>query len=149
MTENDILALSWKQPFASLMLHGKIETRKWNTKYRGYVLICASKKSYTVNEIFNICGGVQYYRITDTFFKSGYDPNKVDSLCGLAIAIGKLVDCRPMVKEDENKCFVIHNPNLWCHIYEDVKPIQPFPFKGHQGWTKLDKETFDKIHYII
>lgn len=145
MTENDILALSWKQPFASLMLHGKIETRTWSTKYRGYVLICASKKSYTVNEIFNICGGVQYYRIINTLGTDRFD----NTNNGYAIAIGKLTDCRPMEKEDEDKCFVIHNPNLWCHIYEDVKPIQPFPFKGHQGWTKLDKETFDKIHYII
>jgi len=29
--EETILALSWKQPFATAMLYGKIETRVWNT----------------------------------------------------------------------------------------------------------------------
>ncbi len=38
-------ALSLKQPYASLIAEGikTIETRKWATKYRGDILICASK----------------------------------------------------------------------------------------------------------
>lgn len=38
-------ALSIKEPWASLILAGKktIETRTWKTKYRGKVLLCASK----------------------------------------------------------------------------------------------------------
>ena len=157
MNEN-IRGLSWRQPFASLMLHGKIETRTWKTNYRGWVLICASKKSYTSDELYYICGGqYQYRRIIDVL---GYDPSQFDDLygrcdppkfddnCGQAISVGKLVDCRPMKKEDEDDCFVSYSPNLWCHIYKDVKEIKPFPFKGKQGWSKLDKETFDKIEYI-
>ena len=46
-----IKALSWKQPYASLMLKGKIETRSWPTNYRGLVLICASKAPYSIKEI--------------------------------------------------------------------------------------------------
>lgn len=42
----DIRALSTKQPYASLMLHGKVETRTWDSKYLGWVLICASKQAY-------------------------------------------------------------------------------------------------------
>jgi hypothetical protein len=145
MTENDILALSWKQPFASLMLCGKIETRVWKTKYRGEVLICASKKSYSLKELNDICGQYQLYRIFDTLH---CDLGCVDDLCGLAIAIGRLVDCRPMQKTDEDNCFALYNPDLWCHVYEDVREIKPFPFRGKQGWSKLDKTTFDKIEYI-
>jgi hypothetical protein len=39
-------ALSIKEPWASLILSGKktIETRTWTTRYRGSLLICASKK---------------------------------------------------------------------------------------------------------
>lgn len=39
-------ALSVKEPWASLIREGKktIETRTWNTKYRGDVLIVASKR---------------------------------------------------------------------------------------------------------
>ena len=39
-------AISLKQPYANLVCSGKktIETRKWNTKYRGDIVICSSKK---------------------------------------------------------------------------------------------------------
>jgi len=39
-------AVSIKEPWASLILSGKktIETRTWSTKYRGDLLLCASKK---------------------------------------------------------------------------------------------------------
>lgn len=39
-------ALSVKQPWASLIDDGTktIETRKWSTRYRGDLLICASQK---------------------------------------------------------------------------------------------------------
>lgn len=38
-------ALSIKEPWASMILSGKktIETRTWKTKYRGSILLCASK----------------------------------------------------------------------------------------------------------
>lgn len=52
----EIRALSWKEPYASLMLHGKIETRPWSTKYRGLVLVCASQKPYTEAELMGIAG---------------------------------------------------------------------------------------------
>jgi hypothetical protein len=44
--DQKLMALSWKQPYAELMLHGKIETRTWQTKYRGWVMVCASKQPY-------------------------------------------------------------------------------------------------------
>lgn len=39
-------ALSIKEPWATMIRDGRktIETRTWNTKYRGEVLLCASKK---------------------------------------------------------------------------------------------------------
>jgi len=39
-------ALSIKEPYASMLRNGKktIETRTWETKYRGPILLCASKK---------------------------------------------------------------------------------------------------------
>lgn len=154
-----ILALSWKQPFASLMLHGKIETRVWPTNYRGLVLICASLKPYSDTQILNICGKEQYLHAHKTL-------NGNSGLPGHAIAIGKLVHCRPMVKEDEDKCFVEYQEpwlatdkngiltkkaamgiktKLWCHIYEDVKPIEPFPWSGTQGWKEVTEEQKKQI----
>lgn len=60
----ELRALSWKEPFASLMLLGKIETRVWDTKYRGLVLICASKQIYTADEIRHISGDEQLLSVT-------------------------------------------------------------------------------------
>lgn len=39
-------AISLKQPWANLVAEGKktIETRKWNTRYRGDLVICSSQK---------------------------------------------------------------------------------------------------------
>jgi len=134
--DKKLLALSWKQPFAELMLHGKIETRTWNTNYRGWVLICASKKGYDFHQWFSISGSKQGQRITkilgrgcDHFLRSG-----------MAIAIGKLIDCRIMKQEDEDRCFVQYFPDLFCHIYDFVVPIEPILWKGTQGWKEVTSD---------
>ncbi len=151
-------ALSWKQPFASLMLHGKIETRTWETKYRGLVLICASKTAYSEAQILSISGEVQ----TQRSFLTIIDAERKQYL-GHAIAVGNLVDCRPMRLCDEDKCFVEYrepwienqangkppkDKMLWCHIYEDVKAIKPFPWTGVQGWKEVSQEIIDSIVYL-
>jgi hypothetical protein len=64
---------------------------------------------------------------------------------GKAIAIGRLIDCRPMRKEDEDKCFVQFFPDLFCHVYTDVQAIKPFPWKGKQGWSEVSPEVKSKI----
>lgn len=137
-----ILALSWKQPFAELMLHGKIETRTWNTNYRGLVLICASKQGYSNQQIKNIAGESQYQRILSLL---GLYPTQN---VGCAIAIGKLIDCRPMQLKDEDRCFVQYRPDLFCHVYEDVRVIEPFKWKGTQGWKTVTPDVIDRIKFI-
>jgi Fe-S cluster biosynthesis and repair protein YggX len=120
------------------MLYGKIETRVWSTPYRGKVLICTSKLAYDQETVKRICG-------EDLFFKMCVAMNKDSGsldLNGYAIAIGRLVDCRPMEKEDEEKAFVNYRPDLYSHIYEDVKAIKPFPWKGTQGWKTVDQSIY-------
>ena len=125
------------------MLLGKIETRTWNTNYRGLVLICASKMPYNESQVMGISGEVLTQKSFIDLLNNGIKEEK-----GKAIAIGRLVDCRPMREEDENKCYVKYRPDLFCHIYEDVKPIKPFDWKGSQGWKTLDAETIKKISFI-
>jgi len=156
--------LGWKQPFASLMLHGKIETRVWDTKYRGWVLITASKGTYNTNQIEDISGVTQGYRILKQF------NGDIKSLpTGKAIAVGRLVDSRPMTVSDEDACFVQYkepwvvpvtrdffgtpvttykNKQLWCHVYEDVQPIEPLEWYGNQGWNTLDVGHKEKIFLL-
>lgn len=145
LSDEKILALSWKQPFASMMLYGKIETRGWITKYRGLVLICASKKDYNFDQVYNIAGERQVFRITDILTRiNGHYLNNYRS--GMAIAIGELIDCRPMKPEDEDACFVKYYDDLYCHIYKNVCPINPFTWKGKQRWTEVTSEQRKSIN---
>ena len=50
-------AISLKQPWANLIAEGKktVETRKWNTHYRGDLIICSSKKPDIYPSGFAIC----------------------------------------------------------------------------------------------
>ena len=136
-------ALSWKNPFAYLMLKGKIETRTWSTEYRGLVLICASQKSYPFPELIDISGLSQFLKLTDTLAGLNLDKSN-----GHAIAIGRLVDCRPMVSGDEEACFVRYREGLFCHIYENVRPIEPIPWKGSQGWRNVPEEIIKQIKIL-
>ena len=137
--DQKLLALSWKQPFANLMLYGKIETRTWSTNYRGWVLICSSKKGYDMGSLRQICGPEQIARMSALFNRKLNIDSLEDHLPnGVAIAIGRLVDCRPMNPGDENSCFVKYYPDLFCHIYKHITPIDPLEFKGSQGWKSID-----------
>lgn len=141
--DQQLTALSWKQPYAELMKHGKVETRTWATNKRGWVLICASRKSYNLAQVTDISASAndarQVMRILSRTQKTANMHH------GHAIAIGKLVDCRPMRPEDEDKCYVAFNPQLFCHVYESVTPIKPFPWKGCQGWKEVSQEVKDQI----
>jgi hypothetical protein len=145
-----VRALSWKQPYASLMLHGKVETRTWDTQYRGWVLICASKEPYTYDQTCAIYGK----ELDSKILKPLLWKYPHDLPAGQAIAVGKLVISEQMgyyagqEQAIEDKCFVKYYPDLWMHTYEDVQAIQPFDWKGCQGWKKLDAETIDKIVLI-
>lgn len=138
----EIRALSCKQPYAELMLHGKIETRSWYTKYRGLVLICVSKKSYSTEQLRNISGGNQLWRMGE--FLDIENPKYE----GKAIAIGVLIDCRTMKPEDEDKCFVRYYPDLWCHEYIHVTPIVPFEWKGSRKWGKVGEDIISSIKFL-
>lgn len=140
-----VRALSWKQPFLELMSHDKIETRTWPTKYRGIVVMCASKTSYKTWQLIGICGHHQLNRITALI---SHKEAEMYANRGKALKVGMLVGCRPMNKEDEDKCFVEYHSTLWCHIYTNVRNIEPFPWKGSQGWRTVEPAIADKIKYI-
>lgn len=135
-------ALSWREPFASLMMCGKIETRTWKTNYRGWVLICASQKKHTEGTIISISGEIQSQRILSLINRGKLKENP-----GFAIAIGELVDCRPMCKSDEETCFVKYNPELWCHVYRHVREIVPFKWKGQLGFKNLSQTDLNRIKF--
>lgn len=137
-------ALTWKEPFATLMLCNKIETRSWNTTYRGKVLICMGLSEYSQAELLMMCGP----SIAETIVPLVNQYPQRDLLRGHAFAIADLVNTRPMKKEDEGRCFVRYDFRLICHEYANVQRIMPFPFKGMQSWTPLTKEALLKVEII-
>lgn len=141
--DQKLLALSWKQPYAELMLHGKYETRTWKTNYRGWVMICCSKKSYFTEQLRNISGGHQLMRM------GKYLNVENPSYEGKAIAIGRLIDCRPMRPEDEDKAFVLYHPDRFVHIYDQVRAIDPFPWKGKQGFAIVPEWVKENITFKL
>lgn len=68
-------ALAIKQPWAYLLAHGikKVENRTWNTKFRGEVLIHASKAMTQAdyNAALSICAGIGYPLPAFTEFELG------------------------------------------------------------------------------
>ncbi|MEO1263553.1 MAG: hypothetical protein AAFZ15_32375 [Bacteroidota bacterium] len=139
-TMPELRALTWKEPFASLMMWCKVGTRTWSTDYRGLVLICAGKTPYNKRELFALCGErqmkrVEYYKTLETFKNNE----------GKAIGIAELWNCRPMKPSDENACFVQYKPGLYCHFYKNIRAIEHMPYKGQQGWKKLAPEFWEKI----
>jgi hypothetical protein len=144
-------ALSWKQPYATMMLMGKIETRSWATDYRGLVLICASQNTYTKEEVIGISGTRvdnldSYYKRWGLKGRLHLDPDKFPT--GVAIAVGELYDCRPMQRKDQDLAYVTYFPDLFCHFYRNVRAIKPFPFKGSMKWGKVTPEIESKIIYL-
>lgn len=131
-----IRALSIAQPYATLMFHGKIETRSWNTNYRGLVLICSTQKP--CRDLFQFSGRDQIEQIHQLL-----DDDTFTDLHGFALGIGELYDVTPMQKEDRQKAFAEYSPRLYCHHYRNVIRIEPFPIKGSQRWVILDPATLD------
>lgn len=72
----------------------------------------------------------------DLLIVSSKTPNIAPA--GYAVAIVRVVDCRPMNRSDE--------PQACCGIYEgayawvlaDVRPIQPFPVRGQLGLYEVE-----------
>lgn len=145
-----VRALSWKQPYATMMLYGKAETRVWSTPYRGLVLICSSWKEYTYTKQMEISGAAQVRRIRQKMAAKSYPV-----LDGHALAIGRLHSCKSMaeyaptqdpkeVEAIENLTYVRFYLDLFVFEFKDVRPIQPIPWKGSQKWrtiTQADKNN--------
>jgi len=137
--DREIRALSIKQPFASLMFLGKVETRSFKTSYRGLVLIAASQAGYKNARIRAMMGSEAI----------GDLRNLIPYPCGLAIGIGRLVDCRPLQHDDPH--FIQWHPGWSPHyawVFEDVTPIVQFGYKGQLGMPRITQPTREMIKVL-
>lgn len=158
MTE-PIRTLGLYQPYAEMMLHGKIETRwiRAGTKPPfplGPYLLYACKTEYPLQTLSQIAGEKQYKRITGII-------NGLKLIRGAALCTGDLVKIIYIVPGMEDETFVRYQgpmefvskrgtPTKKVRvglIFENVRRIKPFPFKGKQGVGILSAEDRAKIEY--
>jgi len=125
-------AITLLQPWASLIIDKRkpVETRSWQTDYRGTIAIHTSIKNNK--------------EVKDACLKFGYDPKTV--IRGAVIGTVMLVTCvkfpSKLVKIDDYGDFT---PGRYGWILADVKQFkEPIPAKGMLGlWNWNYKGQFD------
>ena len=140
-------ALSLWQPWASLMAEGakKIETRSWQTNYRGLVAVHASK---TWNSELRII--TMQPKFNQALRGVLPELNKVDSLPrGCFIAVGKLhrvlsttthAPAVPSMKTDEF-WFGDYSENRFMWVFDGIwKLSTPLFARGHQALWDVEDE---------
>ena len=105
-------AISVRQPWASMIEQRKktIETRTWQTEYRGDLLIVSSKK-----------------------------PKIKDLPTGKALCVVRLIGCRLMTKEDEKPACCEVYPGAYAWLLEDIRPVEYVDIHGSLKIYEVDE----------
>lgn len=162
MKKEKIRTLGFYQPFGSLMLHGKIETR-WVKDGKkppfplGKYLFYTTQKPCDPQNLESWCGGEMIHWIWKVL---EHEPTK--DLDGYAIATGNLVEVKLLTLDDENTFVkfvgskidtsskIIYDKKVqWGLHFKDVKRIAPFKWKfGKQGVGFVPDSELRKIKPI-
>ncbi|GAF74966.1 unnamed protein product [marine sediment metagenome] len=124
-------ALSIKQPWAHLVIHGlegkykTIETRVWQTRYRGDLLIVSSRSP-----------------VSRPWLPG---PDAGDMEFGKAIGIVELADCREMIRRDETAAMCSVYPDAWSWVFENPRAIEPFEVTGRLRLYEVDYEIDQQL----
>jgi len=124
-------ALSVKQPFAYLIVHGymAVENRAWRTSYRGRLLIHASKTFASFDD--------------SQFYRFGFDKEFIDMLRSTDIPRGALVgeaDLVDCVTDSDSPWF------MGPYGFELANPLAyeiPIPCKGELGIFDVDLMNYE------
>lgn len=130
-------ALSIKQPWAELILQERktIEIRSWNTRYRDYFLIHASKKP-------------------DIEAIKAFDFSLEKLLCGYILGYAKLSDVivynskKEFLRDKEKHLSIrwkIKYP-VYGFVLEDIHKIEPIKYKGKLGFFEVPEIEFNNIY---
>jgi hypothetical protein len=150
-------ALSLLQPWASLVTIGakKIETRSWQTKYRGPLAIHAAKNF--PREARQLCLEEPFLTALTSAGLQGTN----ELPCGAVVATCNLVDCLEIGAEYMSKwgseieyplptgnelTFGDYTPGRFAWILRDIKQLsEPIPARGQQGlWNwEVPEGVFD------
>lgn len=145
-------AISIKQPWLHFIAEGwkTLEIRTWRTNYRGPLVLVASAQ---IDRHWISAATAEAYRS----IRYG------DLLYGQAICTAELVDCRPMVKADEEAAMCYWSPpivktggsvlmghkaryeQLYAWQFKNVQKINPFPVKGRLSFYDVEMPGSDGI----
>jgi hypothetical protein len=117
-------ALSLKQPWGNFIREGlkTIETRKWNTEFRGDLVICASK-SIDVHAL-------KFFK--EDLFNHFNHEIKADPV-GVTLCLAELYDCRKMKLEDEEAAMCEVYMRAHSFLLRNIRKLKPYPVKGELG----------------
>jgi len=164
-----IPALSLWQPYASLIALGakRIETRGWETRYRGPLAIHAAKRCLKNELIYYACRWDVCAALAPLGKRMGDNLNLWDILpFGAVVAVADLTGCRPTSSftalELDARRFQPGAPQIdtldsWSErgfgdyslgrfgwVLENVRALPcPIPLTGHQGLFRVDAQLFD------
>lgn len=156
-------AITILEPWASLIACGrkKVETRGWNTNYRGIIAIHAAKSSRVVDRPHNYKAlpaflALMYQQVHEEKKEIEYMRDGLN--LGCIIATAKLIDCKKVIKTIDEKVgkYIAPNnkiiledgttlkgydeyrlgdftPGRYAWILKDIKKINPVPARGQQG----------------
>ena len=136
-------ALTVWQPWATLIAerHKKNETRSWATTIRGDVAIHSAKKP--IKEVIKLMNPNSIMTISNLLY-----PFLLEKLpLGYVLAVGNLVDCKPITEEfietlsPEELLLGDYTIGRYAWIWEDIRPFKsPIIARGGQGfwnWVAL------------
>lgn len=130
-------AISIKQPWATLIAQGhkRIETRTWQTAYRGDILICASAKP------------ADFLRMRPRTIhpeKGVWCDDTSDGECsgffqfGKALCIAELYHIEPMTDDHELDALCEVYPGAYAWHLRNIRIIKPFEVKGQLNIFEID-----------
>lgn len=131
-------AISLWQPWASLMADGlkAIETRPWQTGYRGPLAIHAAKRRMSVEE-----HGLLWDWQVEDLVPMDFGGTPFSLPFGAIIAVVELVDCRPTENLDPGLPeieFGDFTEGRWAWITQNPRQINPpIPYRGQQGLFEI------------
>jgi hypothetical protein len=115
-------ALSLKQPFAELILLGKktVETRTWNTKFRGEFYIHASKQPDK-----------------EKMKQFGFSDLPAGKVVGKAELVDVIIFTKENWKKDTRTCANDMPYRKYGFVLKNIKKIKHFPAKGKLGFFEI------------
>lgn len=156
-SKGKIKCVSLWQPHASLMFlepdwRKKVETRGWETSYRGPLAIHAAKTTKGMEIIdyeAEIARALVHAKLLDYDFKEGVTKWHTLPL-GALLGVVNLVDCQPTEKlrrtvTPRERCFGNYEPERWGWITEDARALPaPVPYRGMQRIFEIDASLVEQ-----